>query len=394
LKAFFSIIGLIFIIGLQCLAQNKGELEKQKNDNIEKIKYSRQLLEKTRESRNYSVNQVLIIDKGIKYRENLINGLQQEIYITEKKIESTNKAIVNNQKEQERLKSEYALLIKKSHRNIENEYSLMYILSSEDINQAYQRIKYINYLNDYRKETILNIRSLNDSLFSLNDSLTAYLEAKKTTIKNLDSEKLELKRDKKTKVQVVENLKSKEESLRKELRERELIQLRIENEIRKIIEEEARKARVANTINRLTPEQQLVSDAFGKNQGLLPWPTEQGIVTGDFGEHDHPVLKGIKVKRNGIDISTSQYSNVRAVFKGEVTKVVAIPGANYTVIITHGNFRTVYQNLINVRVKAGDKVETKEYIGKVYTNSDSLSKLHFEVWKEMNILDPALWLSK
>jgi murein hydrolase activator len=394
LKSFFSIICLFFIIVFSGSAQSKVDLEKQKMDNIEKIKYSKQLLEKTQESKNYSVNQVLIIEKGIKYRESLINGLQQEINQTERKIDNTNNSIIKNQKEQDRLKAEYALLIKKSYRNLESEYSLMYILSSEDINQVYQRIKYINYLNNFRKETILSIRSLNDSLFSLNDSLTNLIELKKNTIKSLSSEKTELNRDRRKKAEIVESLKSTEEKLRRELRERELIQLRVESEIRKIIEEEARKAKATNSINRLTPEQQLISDAFDKNLGLLPWPTEQGIITAEFGEHEHPVLKGIKIKSNGIDISTAQNANVRAVFKGEVTTVVAIPGANFTVIITHGNFRTLYQNLVNVRVKAGDKIETKEYIGKVYTNSDNITKLHFEIWKEMKILDPEAWLSK
>ena len=385
---------MILIFIFPGFSQSKDELEKRKNDNIEKIKYSRQLLEKTKESKNYSVNQVLIIEKGIKYRERLIINLQEEITKAEKQILRINEAIIDNKKEQERLKNEYALLVKKSYRNLEDEYAMMYILSSEDINQAYQRIKYINYLNDYRKETIDEIGNLNDSLFTLNDSINKVLELKKQTISNLDSEKRELRKDKQNKWQIVENLKTKEASLVKELKERELIQLRIESEIKKLIEEEARKARASNSINKLTPEQQLVSDAFGKNIGLLPWPTEQGIITGEFGEHEHPVLKGIKIKRNGIDISTSKGANVRAVFNGEVTKVVAIPGANYTVIITHGNFRTVYQNLVNVRVKAGDPVETKEYLGKVYSDSDEQSKIHFEIWRDMNILDPEAWLSK
>ncbi|MGC9343843.1 MAG: murein hydrolase activator EnvC family protein, partial [Bacteroidales bacterium] len=82
------------------------------------------------------------------------------------------------------------------------------------------------------------------------------------------------------------------------------------------------------------------------------------------------------------------------VFKGEVTVVSAILGANYTVIIKHGNYRTVYQNLVNVRVKSGDIVETKEVIGTVGTNAGNETKLHFELWNQMNVIDPELWLSK
>jgi len=186
----------------------------------------------------------------------------------------------------------------------------------------------------------------------------------------------------------------KESQLLKQVREQEEIQKRIELEIKKLIEEEARKAREANRINRLTPAEKLIDGSFGVNRGGLPWPTEQGIITGKYGERAHPILRGIKIKSNGIDISTTEESKVRAVFEGEVTKVIAILGANYTVIIKHGNYRTVYQNLISVNVKAGDKVEIKEYIGSLGEDSNKAAVLHFELWNKMDALNPEVWLSK
>ena len=144
----------------------------------------------------------------------------------------------------------------------------------------------------------------------------------------------------------------------------------------------------------LNPKKKLISNEFSKNRGLLPWPSAQGLLTGKYGEQNHPVLKGIKISSNGIDINTVPGSDVRSVFNGEVTKVIAILGANYTVIIKHGEFRTVYQNLINIKVKAGDKVVAKEVIGTVFTDQDNTTKLHFELWKDKQTLDPELWLSK
>ena len=179
-----------------------------------------------------------------------------------------------------------------------------------------------------------------------------------------------------------------------EIRKRESVQKQIEDEIRKVIEEEDRLAREANRVNVLTPREKIIDDDFSKNKGGLPWPTEQGIVTGQFGLRKHPVLSNIDINSNGIDISTVRNAKVRAVFKGEVTKVVAIMGANYMVIIKHGNYRTIYQNLVNVNVKVGDMVETKEYIGNVGDLDGSDSVLHFELWEKLDTNDPEKWLSK
>ena len=99
-----------------------------------------------------------------------------------------------------------------------------------------------------------------------------------------------------------------------------------------------------------------------------------------YGNHEVPGLRGSSVKNNGIDITSSPGTVVRTVFEGEVTKVFGILGANYTVLIRHGEFLSVYQNLVNVRVKTGDKVLTKERLGEAFTDeNDKVASFHFEV---------------
>jgi septal ring factor EnvC (AmiA/AmiB activator) len=101
------------------------------------------------------------------------------------------------------------------------------------------------------------------------------------------------------------------------------------------------------------------------------------------------------VQNNGIDITSSPGTEVRAVFEGQVTKVFAILGANYTVLIRHGEFLSVYQNLVNVRVKTGDTVLTKEGLGEAFTDEkENVASIHFEVWQERTILNPEEWISK
>ncbi len=396
MKGFFKIgILLIFLLTgrFHAYCQDKSDLEKQKNENIEKIEYTRKLLDQTKEERQSSVNQLNIIQKGIDHRISLIGNLEEQNESIGNEINGIRSEIEKNSANIDRLKLEYASIIKKSYQNMDPELPLMYILSAEDINQGYQRLKYLKYLNEYRRETVERIKDLNDSLNARKMLFERRKSEQVQTISQIREEQEKLDRDREKKSKVVGELKRKEGKLMAEIRKREAVQKEIEEEIKRIIEEEARKAKAANSSVLMTPEESLTSEEFGKNIGRLPWPTAQGMIIGKFGEQNHPVLKGIKIKSNGIDIGTTNNSDVRAVFRGTVTKVIAILGTNYTVIIKHGNFWTVYQNIVDVKVKAGDKVEVKQPIGKVYTDSDNITKLHFEIWKDRVVLDPALWLS-
>jgi septal ring factor EnvC (AmiA/AmiB activator) len=144
----------------------------------------------------------------------------------------------------------------------------------------------------------------------------------------------------------------------------------------------------------LTPVERELSSSFASNKGKLPWPTERGVITGQFGEHPHPVLKYVKVKNNGVDIATSRGAGVRAVFNGKVSRVMSFPNMNKVVIIRHGDYLTVYSNLETVDVADGQAVSTKQKIGTVHTNTeDSKSEVHFELWLGKTLQDPQVWLA-
>ncbi len=191
---------------------------------------------------------------------------------------------------------------------------------------------------------------------------------------------------------VVKSLSKKEQQLQRELEEKKRIAKRIESEISKIIAEERKKTAKSD----VTPEMKLISDNFLENRGRLPWPVEKGIITSHFGVQSHPVLKYVTEDNIDIEITSSGNTPVRSVFKGEVAKVFSIRGANMAVIIRHGKYLTVYQNIVNVKVKVGDKVETKQEIGKVFNDTENGEKaiLKFMVFEETLKMDPELWISK
>jgi septal ring factor EnvC (AmiA/AmiB activator) len=147
-----------------------------------------------------------------------------------------------------------------------------------------------------------------------------------------------------------------------------------------------------------TKESVAMGKSFEGSKGRLPWPVDKGSITERFGKNAHPTLDNVYTNNNGIDISAPKGAQVRAVFEGEVTSVLNIPGAGKVVIIKHGNYRTVYSNLQETYVKIGSKVNTKQSIGTLLPKEDSsVSVAHFEVHvvngTMVQCLNPSLWIS-
>ena len=294
-----------------------------------------------------------------------------------------------------------------AYQNSNSYDKLAFILSAEDINQAYKRIKYFQYYTKYRKSQADTIIAMQNELNEKINVLEAKKNKKQTLIYETEDVKDKLYGEKQEQSTVLNQLKSQEKDLKSKIKEKELVAHKLQLEIEKIIAEEARKAaeraRLAaskgNSSGKsnfaLTPEDKLISDNFGKNKGHLPWPTERGGITGVFGEHPHPVLSGIKIRNNGIDISTTEGSIVRAIFNGTVSKVFMTPDGNQAVIIRHGNYLSVYSNLKDVIVSSGDKISTKQTIGVISTEKkENTTEVHFEIWKNNSKLNPKYWISK
>jgi septal ring factor EnvC (AmiA/AmiB activator) len=195
---------------------------------------------------------------------------------------------------------------------------------------------------------------------------------------------------------VISELKKREKQLRDDLSKQQRYTKKLEKEIQKIIEQQAKLATKKNTGEGkfgLTPEEKILSESFDQNMGKLPWPTKTGFISEKFGEHKHAVLKHVNVRNDGVNITTDSKAECRSIFKGEVTHILSMPGLNNVIIIRHGEFFSVYSNLSTVTVKKGDTVTSKEKIGVVYTDQEqSQTVLKFQLWKGSTKLDPSLWL--
>ena len=373
-------------------AQSKNELVRRKEDALREIKLTNELLEKTERDRKTSLNALILLNRKLSLRNNVIESINLEIKFVDEQIEENKELIGLLEEDLEKLKREYAAMICSAYKKREDYNKLIFVFAAKDINQAYKRMKYLQQYTEYRREQAIVIERMSDLIANKIYNLEDYREEKMNLLDQNEGEKKYLAVEQQEKNRAVVNLQKEEKKLRRQLREKERIANELEKEIQAIIAEEARKVR---NFERLTPEAKLLADNFLSNKGKLPWPTERGVITDNFGIHDHPVLKGVKIENFGIDISAPENAMARAIFEGEVKKIIGIQGANQAVIIQHGNYFTVYQNLVEVRVKMGDMVKTKQTIGRIFTDHNDKNKtvLNFMIWEEKKKMDPVPWLS-
>lgn len=385
---------ILTILSAISVAQNRSELEKKKNNAIKEIEYTNKLIRETEQGKKESVNNLNLINTKISARQELINAINSEISLIETTIKDNELVISMLEEDLIALRNEYAKMIVLAYKNRNSYDRLMFILSSDDFNQAYKRLKYYQQYSDYRKKQAMAIKGIQVVLNSENEKLAASKQEKETLLAEKNDETNQLKQEKRMQNSTIQKLTKQEEDLRKTLRKHEETAAQLQREIEKLIAEEAKASSSSGTYQ-LTPAEKLISTNFGNNKGALPWPVERGVIVSSYGKHPHPVLGGVTIENAGVDIATAQGTQVRAIFEGEVRRVFTLPGAQNAVIIRHGNYLSVYTHLSKAFVKKGDKVETKQAIGEVYTDKEENKTIvHIEIWKENLKMNPAQWLAK
>jgi septal ring factor EnvC (AmiA/AmiB activator) len=375
---------------LLSIGQSKSQLREKIQRNEKEIKVANDILEETRASKKSTLNELYVLQKRIDLRNDLIDNLNDQISNLDQQIGINQDAVAGLEDDLERLKQQYADIIRAAYRHHKGFNRLMFILSSESFNQAYKRYKYLNQYAQYRRNRARTIEAKAEKLKYKIQELKNLRNQKEEILSQKKSEKFKLKYETRQVRDQIQNLKQKEEQLRQDIAQKKKIIAQLEDEIQQIIEEERKKT---NRWKNLSAEQQQLSASFEKSKGSLPWPITDGIITREFGENSHPVLKGIKMNNNGVDISTTQNTKVKAIFDGVARKVVSIPGANLTVIVRHGNYLTVYSNLVDVDVQPGQRIARGEVIGQVFTDESSQENvLHLEIYHENNRLNPEEWL--
>jgi len=388
---FFS---LFFLISFFAHAQkSKTQLQKEKQQNLEKIKETEKILAETGEKKENSMGELVAINQRILQQESLMKSIKGEISLLDYDISENNQLIDALERDVKKLKEEYSAMLLAAQKASGKVDKLTFLFSAQSFDQLMMRLKYMEQYGKARQDQAEAIVKVQDIL----KEQVRVTELKRGEKKNLLNDEVK-ENNKLTNLKakqriIVRSLERQEKQLRKDIEATRKAVAELDNLIAKIIKEELeRAAREARASKTNTPDASVaLSASFAENKNKFPRPVS-GFVSQKFGRQNHPVLKGIVIQNDGINIQTKQGEEVHSVFNGEVSRVAFTPGIGNTVIIKHGDFFTVYTGLKDIAVKQGQRVTTNQEIGSVLSNAEGISELRFQIRKNFDALDPQEWL--
>ncbi|WP_394906628.1 murein hydrolase activator EnvC family protein [uncultured Mesonia sp.] len=399
----FFMFFLCLLLTTPVLAQStaRERLEAKRIALKKEIAQINNLLENNQEKSRSLLVQVEDIERKISSTQQLIKVTNQQANLLTREINENLSKITKLRKDLEQLKADYAKMISKSYRSKSQKSRVMFLLSSESFLQAYKRLQYMKQYADYRHQQGEEIKEQTQELKELNNELIEQRKAKESLLADNRKTQQKLKEDKRRQEILIAEVREKTGSFKAQLAERQKEISEIDAQIQKLIREaiaaenKKKGAKVSKNKFALTPEAKELAANFASNKGKLPWPVKSGVVTMKFGEHPSKTIHTVKIMNNGVRIETNENEPVNAIFKGEVFKIQAIKGANKAVMIRHGDFISVYNNLNDIRVEVGEKISRGQMIGQVgKATATQRPTLNFYIFKNTTYLDPSLWIYK
>ena len=399
----------------QTTKQKKDQLQQQMKKLQDEIKTIEAAIKKTDATKEKNMGEILSLQAKIRSREKLIKNFSNQIDGLDQTIQQTEGDIEGKSAEVEKMKADYAAMLRKTYQSLSLQNQAAFILSSNSFYDAIVRYNYLLKVAEYRRGQAIAIQKAIGELKNKEDDLEQSKQEKVGLLQKQTAQKSDLEKEKQEKDAAVTILQEKEKKLSSKAVEKNKAIQQVNRKIQNIIEEEIRLAKkkaeelarknknntTSVSVNKktketmpLTPAEQTLSNDFNSNKGKLPWPVERGHIVGQFGKHPHPVLKGVMVENNGVDIKTVAGTNARTIFGGTVVSVFFLPTIQNCVIVKHGEFFTVYSNIETVTVKAGQALTIKQSLGTLHTDkNEDLTKVHIEIWRGKDKMDPELWLA-
>ena len=317
-----------------------------------------------------------------------LNLIKKKTDDLKQKIVQLDKDIYNNEMYFERLNSQleyekniYADLVVRAWRLRSLMRQNFDVFSFDNLYKVYRQFLYVKWMADYRLKKIERIKSLQSKIANV---------------------VLELNTDKETKISMAKELGVEENWTAKYRNDRNALIKKYSDYCKNNPEVSLEKINVSESFH--SDSSLVVSNVsadsssnstmlFQVQRGYLIWPVQKSVVISNFGESQHPLYDKVTVRNDGLDFLVPSDSEVRCVYKGEISKVVNLPGKTYAIVVSHGNYFTVYSGLDHIKVSVGDNIETSEVIGS-FDGEKKYSVLNFQIWSGITKLNPADWLIK
>ncbi|MGK7393352.1 MAG: murein hydrolase activator EnvC family protein [Candidatus Cyclobacteriaceae bacterium M3_2C_046] len=375
--------------------KSRQQLEKEKKQNLQEIIEAEKILAETESKRISSIGQLNALNNQIKAREKLIRSYQAEIELLNAEINEINLIINALEQDLVNLKDEYASMVYLTYKANNGFNNITFLFSAKTFNQFFMRLKYMEQYAQARKNQVAEINNVKDMLQNQVASIEAKNEEKIALKAQQEQENQNLLTMKSKQNKLVKNLQSKESEIRKEIAQRKRAVDKLDEMITELVRREMEEAKRTRADARSLKDITSVTASFENNKSRLSWPVSSGFISAKFGLNPHPVFKGVMESNDGVNIQTNKDEVVTAVFDGVVSRVaLAPPPFHQVVLVRHGEYFTVYSKLSDVFVKSGQEIRKGDQVGKVFTDKDGISEMHFMVWKNNQKLDPQNWLVK
>ena len=385
----------LLIIVTDLRSQSKQALEKQKIEIQNEIKVIELKLSNSTKKKGLIISNAEDLNYKIKLQQNLISNINNQLNLILNEIDANEIQLTNLKNKEVSLKEELAKMLITGYKKKSNLNKLMFIFSSSSFQQAYKRIQYFKQYVNFQNKTLLKIKSTSSEI----ENVIVVLDSQKTNKQLLINENENIKRELSIQYddlnKLIAEVNKDQKKYKNEIKQKQKLSKDIDKKIEKLIREALANSKRNDGGFKLSEEAQLISKNFNSNKGRLPSPVIRGNVVLGFGKQPHPIVKTATIQSNGVRIRTSSDVEARTIFDGEVYSIIISKNNSRTVLIQHGNFFTVYKNLSQIYVSKGDKLKTKEVIGKIATDPlNGQTILSFSIFYNGVPQNPRTWIYK
>lgn len=402
-----SSVFLFFIFS--CSFVQSQDLQKKINQNrknVEKLKeeiknYENKLISEAQKEKN-ELDRLNDANQKIGLLHQLLGELEQARSLTELNISVLRNQLKTTRSELGVLKDLTGQRLVQTYKH-RSEDPLAYLFTSDSWTQAYARLKYAKIIANQDKTDLQTLRKKKNKIEQQKILIEAELLQQKYIISEKKQEKASLdielnrrktsiakiRKDKRLLNNMLEEKKDDLQTLNSLIAELE----RKKKEEEELERERQRKLKAESAEKKIEYKepQYVEKSTFGLYKGKLPFPVAGKIVK-KFGDQINPVL-GTKTRNPGIEIQAAQNASVRAVAKGRVAHIAWLRRMGNTLLIDHGSgYYTVYAHLSEIYVSTQQNVSAGDVIANLDENEDGKFVLHFEIYKDQDVLDPSIWL--
>lgn len=388
-------------------AQSQAQLEARRRGLTEQIATTSRLLRSSTQDRAAALDRLYGLRRQLAQRDELIGVMRLQIARAEESLGRTGEVIASMEADLTALRAEYGRMARAALRQSLLSDRLAYLLSAESLNDAFLRTRYLRRYDDNRRRQRELLRRTRASLAGKLERIEELRGERESLLAEEEVQQVLREGEVARKNELVAALDGDRDRLRGELTRQRRERARLDDAIARVITDaRAREGgragvrapggsedvAVARPITADDYDAALLGQDFAAGRGKLPWPAV-GFVAKSFGRQAHPTLRNVEIDNRGVDIRTDPGAAVLSVFEGEVVGLQQVPGYHAMVILQHGGFYTVYSNLMDVRVKRGGRVGTRDILGTAAVDAATgTSEVHFEVWRGKSAENPVDWL--